>query len=170
MERGFFFHHKLNTTDKINTNILFVSQFISKWMCLIWHEFRIRGGCCLRSRCWRCCFRAVNCDNGLCTRLSSHWCRRGLEKSSNWSGTNPPLHLDWLRGLTSLAYMWSSRGRKGAGTQFTLRWFLRHFGYCCLHRLVPGCDSMRYCHHLPVTIGCPSERFRINIHEWAIYF
>ena len=62
----------------------------------------------------------------------------GLKKSSNWSGTNP-----------------------------LLRWFLHHFGYCCLHRLVPGCDSTRYCHHLPVTIGCPSERFLINIHEWA---
>ena len=48
-----------------------------------------------------------------------------------------------------------------------LRWFLCHFRYCRLHRLVPGCDSTRYCHHLPVTIGCPSERFLINIHEWA---
>ena len=106
-----------------------------------WHEFRIRGGCRLRTRCWKRCFRAVNCDNGRCTRLSSRWCHSRLEKISIWSGTNPPLS-----------------------------WFLRHFGYCCLHRLVPGCDWTRYCHHLPVTIGCPSEWFLIDIHEWVAHW
>ena len=28
-------------------------------------------------------------------------------------------------------------------------------------------DSTRYCHHLSVMIGYPSEQFPINIHEWA---
>ena len=145
--RGIFFLRKLDTeipTIFTNHSPNSISRRFSRKLqpcpfpLPFWHEFRICGGCCLQSRCWRRCFRAVNCDNGRCTRLSSRWCRSGLEKRSNWSGTNPPL-----------------------------RWFLCHFGYCCLHRLVPGCDSTRYCHHLAVTIGCPSERFLINIHEWA---
>ena len=45
-----------------------------------WHEFRIHGGCRLLSHCWRHCFRAVNCDNGRRTHLSSCCCRSGLEK------------------------------------------------------------------------------------------
>ena len=128
--RGIFFPLRIRYENHKICPLLLTHPF--------WHEFRIRGGCRLRSRCWRHCIRTVNCDNGRCTCLSSRWCHSRLEKSSNWRGTNPPL-----------------------------RCFLCHFGYCRLHRLVPGCDSTRYCHHLPVTIGCPSERFLINIHEWA---
>ena len=76
--RGIFFPSRIRYENHKICLLLLTHPF--------WHEFRIRGGCRLRFRCWRHCFRTVNYDNRGCTYLSSRWCRSRLEKSSNWRG------------------------------------------------------------------------------------